>query len=468
MIQQMPPASLVKTLEEFDQSHVLRWWGELTAEQQSTLAEELAAVDFAQLRRLCAGAKAEMPSESPAEKARRAVPPHQIVRLPKSEAEQAEWQAAAKTGNERLAAGQVGTILVAGGQGTRLGFPHPKGMFPIGPVSGHSLFQILAEQVQARAKIAGCPIPYYIMTSDATHAETVDFFEQHQNFGLSAGELYFFKQGNMPAVDAESGRLLLADKHRLCLSPNGHGGLLFALQDAGLIEDMRHRGIEYLHYHQVDNPTAQVCDPAFLGFHVLKDSDLSTKVVAKRSAEEKMGVLVDVDGRTQIIEYSDMPDDVKQQTENGQLRFWAGNTAMHVFSRSFLERLLEDELSLPFHRAHKKVPHLNEAGGLIEPETPNAWKFERFIFDALPQAETALVVEADRAAEFNPVKNAEGHDSPAETRQALLRIHREWMESITDLPFAEAEISPLYALDQESFQNRYEAEQTANAKWFLS
>ncbi len=468
MSPQTPPASLVKTLEEFDQSHVLKWWSELTADQQSAFAGELNAVDFAQLQELCAGAKAETPSESPAEKACRAKPPQQIVRLPKSEAEQREWKAAVEKGNELLAAGKVGTILVAGGQGTRLGFPHPKGMFLIGPVSGHSLFQILAEQVQARAKIAGRPIPYYIMTSDATHAETVDFFEQHWNFGLSDGEVHFFKQGNMPAVEAGSGRLLLADKHRLCLSPNGHGGLLFALRDAGLIDDMQRRGIEYLHYHQVDNPTALVCDPAFLGFHVLKGSDLSTKVVAKRSAEEKMGVLVDVDGRTQIIEYSDMPDDVKQQTENGGLRFWAGNTAMHVFSRSFLERLLEDDLSLPFHRAHKKVPHLNEAGDLVEPDSPNAWKFERFIFDALPQAETALVVEADRAAEFNPVKNAEGHDSPAEARQAILRIHREWLQSVSDQPFAEVEISPLYALDQEAFQKRYQAEQTAKARWFLS
>ena len=172
---------------------------------------------------------------------------------------------------------------------------------------------------------------------------------------------------------------------------------------------MNRRGIEYLHYHQVDNPTALVCDPAFLGFHVLKSSDLSTKVVAKRSAEEKMGVLVDVDGRTQIIEYSDMPDDVKQQTENGQLRFWAGNTAMHVFSRPFLERLLEDDLSLPFHRAHKKVPHLNEAGELVEPDTPNAWKFERFIFDALPASR-------DRAWSWKPT--APRNSTRSKTRKA--------------------------------------------------
>jgi UDP-N-acetylglucosamine/UDP-N-acetylgalactosamine diphosphorylase len=298
----------------------------------------------------------------------------------------------------------------------------------------------------------------------------VDFFEQHAHFGLPADQVHFFKQGNMPAVDADTGKLLMAEKHQICQSPNGHGGLLFGLKDAGLIEDMRNRGIEYLHYHQVDNPTAQVCDPAFLGFHHLRDSQLSTKVVAKRSAEEKMGVLVKVDGRTQIIEYSDMPEDVTAQTDSGQLRFWAGNTAMHVFSRGFLEELLADDLSLPFHRAHKKVPHLDESGELVEPEDPNAWKFERFIFDALPKAQTALVVEADRNAEFNPVKNAEGHDSPAEARAALLRIHRQWMESIPgNTPaFGEIEISPLFALDQQSFQARYEKEAAAKARWFLS
>ncbi len=467
---QMPPAALLDTLTQFGQAHVLHWWEDLTTGQQTALSEQLAKVDFSQIRKLSSGSNAETSAESSAEQSERAAPPAQIVRLPQSEQSQADWRAAETKGQELLAAGKVGAILVAGGQGTRLGFPHPKGMFPIGPVSGHSLFQILAEQLLARARIAGTSIPYYIMTSDATHEETVDFFQQHEYFGLAAEHVCFFKQGNMPAVDANSGKLLLAEKDRLCQSPNGHGGLLFALKDAGLIEDMRQRGIDYLHYHQVDNPTAKVCDPAFLGFHALRNSDLSTKVVAKRSAEEKMGVLVEVDGRTQIIEYSDMPAEVAAQTEQGQLKFWAGNTAMHVFSRAFLEELLADEESLPFHRAHKIVPHLDEEGELVEPAKPNAWKFERFIFDALPKAKTALVVEANREDEFNPVKNAEGHDSPAEARAAILKIYRAWMESAGGQTpaFGEVEISPLFALDQEAFQSRYNTEAASQANWFLS
>ena len=465
---QTPPASLSKALEQFGQSHVLRFWEELTPDQRQSLTGQLERVDFPQLEKLTSGAKAETPEDHPAEKARRAEPLSQVVRLPKSNADEATWKQAEAKGNELIAQGKVGAILVAGGQGTRLGFPHPKGMFPIGPVSGHSLFQILAEQVLARGQIAGKAIPYYIMTSDATHDETMDFFAQHERFGLDSGQLHFFKQGNMPAVDAETKKLLLAEKHGLCLSPNGHGGLLFALRDSGCLDDMKKRGIEYLHYHQVDNPAAQVCDPALIGFHAMKDSDLSTKVVAKRTPEEKMGVLVEVDGRTEIIEYSDMPDDVAAATENGQLKFWAGNTAMHVFSREFFERLLEDDLSLPFHRAHKKVPYLNDAGDLVEPDQPNAWKFERFIFDALPQAKTALVVEADRAKEFNPVKNAEGQDSPAEARASLSRIYREWMQAAGSESFADVEISPLFALDQEAFQKRYQAEKITTARWFLT
>lgn len=466
----MPDASLLETLNQFDQGHILQWWEELTADEQARLTEQLSLVDYAQLKALVGGAMAEEAAESPADKARRAVPPSQIVRLPKTPEDRAEWQRAEDKGNELLAQGKVGAILVAGGQGTRLGFPHPKGMFPIGPVSGHSLFQILAEQLLARSKVAGVGIPYYIMTSDATHAETVDFFRQHDHFGLAAEDVHFFKQGNMPAVDAATGRLLLAGKSELCLSPNGHGGLLYALRDAGLIEDMKQRGIEHLHYHQVDNPTAKVCDPAFLGFHVLRNSDLSTKVVAKRSAEEKMGVLVEVDGRTQIIEYSDMPEDVTNQMEKGQLRFWAGNTAMHAFRREFLEELLADDLSLPFHRAHKKVPYWDDTGQVVEPDQPNAWKFERFIFDALPKARTALVVEAHRAEEFNPVKNAEGHDSPAEVRDAMRRIYRAWMDSLPkNRPaYGEVEISPLFALDQATFQKRFEKEGASKAGWYLT
>jgi UDP-N-acetylglucosamine/UDP-N-acetylgalactosamine diphosphorylase len=392
------------------------------------------------------------------------------VRVPRNQRDLAEWRAARQTGDELLRAGRVGVILVAGGEGTRLGFPHPKGQFPIGPVSGKSLFQLLAEQAVARARIARAAIPYYVMTSPATHDETVAFFESHAFFGLDRGHLHFFRQGTMPAVDRQSGRLLLSAKHELALNPDGHGGILAALDRSNLLDQMRRQNVDFLYYHQVDNPLARVCDPAFLGFHALRQSEVSTKVVAKLAPDEKMGVAVDVDGRTQIIEYSDMPAEVAARRDaHGQLVLWAGNTAMHVFSRSFFDRLRAGRIELPFHRAIKKVPYIDEGGQLANPETENAIKFERFIFDALPLAERSLVVEARREDEFCPLKNKTGDFSPRHVQQSMSRLHGEWLRSAgatlaADLP---VEISPLYALDAEELAGKLDTSRKFDGPVYL-
>ncbi|MEM1061933.1 MAG: UDPGP type 1 family protein, partial [Planctomycetota bacterium] len=385
--------------------------------------------------------------DSPAAKARRATPPSAFVG--RHDPRRSE---ASSVGKGLLAEGKVGAILVAGGQGTRLGFDKPKGMYPIGPISEKTLFQILCEQLLQRAQTAGVAVPYYVMTSDATHDATVAFFEEHAFFRLPPEDVFFFRQGNMPAVDAATGEVLLAAKDAVAKSPDGHGGLLAGLKASGALADMAARGVEVLHYHQVDNPTAIVCDPVVLGFHRMHGSEMTTKVVPKVSPTEKMGLVCEVDGSTQIVEYSDLPDDVaEKRADDGELFLRWGNTAIHVFERAFLDRLADDADALPFHVAHKKVGHLASDGGVVTPDAPNAYKFERFIFDALPAAEVALVVETNRAREFNPVKNASGADSPATSRQALIDLHTYWMRQagaeIAD--GIKVEISPLFAVDSE-------------------
>ncbi|MBI5760525.1 MAG: UDPGP type 1 family protein [Planctomycetales bacterium] len=445
-------------LREFGQEHLLRWWNELDDPALAALLASIDRVDFALLGQLFQQSKdAPAAAESLRQKARRATPPAGLIRQPRSTADKAEWQAARDCGAALLTAGRVGAILVAGGQGTRLDFPHPKGMFPIGPVSGKSLFQLLAEQLLARGRRAGVTIPYYIMTSDATHDETVDFFRTHNSFGLDPNDVRFFQQGSMPAVDATTGRVLLAGKGELSQSPDGHGGMLSALASSGLLDDMRKRGIESLYYHQVDNPLARVCDPEFLGFHSLRDADVSVKVVAKRLPREKMGVAVDVDGQTQIIEYSDLPDDVAaQRDDQGEIRFWAGSTAIHVFSRTFIQRLVDQRTDLPFHIARKQVSYLDDAGQVVMPATENAFKFERFIFDVLPLARKTLVVEADRETEFNPLKNKTGEFSPPDVQRSLMALHRSWLR-VSGVDVADdvaVEINPLFALGPEDIAAR--------------
>src|SRR5262249_23868118 len=317
---------------------------------------------------------------------------------------------------------------------------------------------------------AAARIPYYVMTSLATHHETITFFEAHRYFGLDPADVQFFRQGNMPAIDRRSGRLLLAEKHELALNPDGHGGILAALDRARLLEDLRRRGIDYVYYHQVDNPLARVCDPAFLGFHAERGSEVSSKVVAKLTPEERMGIVVDVDGRTQIIEYSDLPAEMAARRDaRGEILLWAGRPAMDDFSRSFLERLRDRKTSPPFHRAVKKVPFIDEAGRRVEPETENAVKFERFIFDVLPLARRSLVVEALREDEFCPLKNKAGDFSARHVQDSLSRQYRSWLSAAgvavpADLP---VEISPLYALDAEELASKIDRRQKFNGPVYL-
>ena len=464
------PKDLLKTLTQFDQTHLLQWWESLNEQQQDELTSQIQSIDFAQIQRLYSPAHSSKTEESPAQKAERANCAANIIRLQDRLKPAMDTAQAVQAGKQLLAEGKVGAILVAGGQGSRLGFQHPKGMYPTGPVKQTSLFQMLVEQLIARSRIAGKPICYFIMTSDATHDETVAYFKQHQNFGLQTDQLHFFKQGTMPAIDTQSGKILLEDKHRIAVSPDGHGGTLKALKKSGLFEVMQEKGIEHLYYHQVDNPTAIVCDPEFLGHHLQHRAEVSVKVVSKRTPDEKMGIVCDVDNKTQIIEYSDLPKHISEQTDQtGNLLHWAGSTAIHIFNRSFLEQIASDDELLPFHQANKKVPFIDSTGTQISPTEPNAIKFERFIFDVLPVSETVLVYEIDRQREFNPLKNAEGPDSPQTVHTALCRIYSQWFNSCGfEIPPGTAvEISPLIALDESELKTKISLDMNLNGPIYL-
>ena len=431
------------------QGHLFAFWDELTSRQQDQLLGEIELANCERIRGLFESAGQ---TSNWAELARRAEPPH-AVRLDGSDNRFSVTDAKA-AGEQALREGKIGAILVAGGQGTRLGFDHPKGMYPIGPVSNATLFQILLEKIRAVGRRYGAEIPLYVMTSDATHVETEDYLKEHRNFGSPPLNVRLFCQGVMPAVDAATGKILLAAKGHVALSPDGHGGMLAALERTGGLTDIERRGIEQLFYFQVDNPLVQVCDPGFLGYHILASSEMTTLAIAKREPRERVGNVVRIDGRTQVIEYSDFPDDVAaQRNVDGSLRFWAGSIAIHVFGTAFLRRASRNQTSLPFHIARKKVPFIDERGERATPAQPNALKFEQFIFDLMPLAERPLVVEGDPGRVFAPVKNPPGEpcDSVDTCRAAMIHLHRQWLESAgaTIAESVPVEISPLFALDSD-------------------
>ncbi len=367
----------------------------------------------------------------------------------------------------------MAALLVAGGQGSRLGFEHPKGTFPIGPVSGHSLFQILIERVLATARRYHASVPLLVMTSPATHAETVEYLKAHDRFGLPEDDLFIFCQGTMPAVDANSGKLLLASHDSLALAPDGHGGMLAALEKSGGLKFAQDRGIEQISYGQIDNPLVQICQSELIGYHLLAESEMTSQVVKKQNPLDRVGNVVMVDGKMQIIEYSDLPDDVAQQRESdGSLRLWAGSIAVHVFDVAFLRRIASHSDALPFHLARKKVEYIDQQRQLRTPEQPNALKFERFIFDLLPWARNPIVVEGSADEVFAPVKNADGSssDTPTITRQAMIRLHTQWLQNagVQVRDSAAVEISPLWALDEQQVAERDDLPSEIDEPTFLS
>lgn len=436
--------------EQSGQQHLLRFWDELDAGQRRALLADIGRIDFRPIRDLVERFVRRKPAHEHHDRIE--APP--VDRRPPSGPDRFS-----QLGFELIAAGKVAALVVAGGQGTRLGYDGPKGCFSVSPVEGKSLFQLFAQQIHATGRRAGRPIRWYIMTSPANDESTRAYFHEKAYFGLDAADVMFFQQGVMPAFGLD-GKILLEQKYRVALSPDGHGGTLLAMVHSGALSDMQRRGIEYLSYFQVDNPLVRCVDPYFIGDHVDRGCEMSCKVTPKADDFERVGNVVMADGRVFVIEYSDLPESLATaRNSDGSRRFNASNLAIHLISRRFIERLTADpaRFALPWHRAEKKVPFVDLASGLrVEPGSPNAIKLEAFIFDALPLAKTTpLVLEIDRHEEFSPVKNATGTDSLASAQRDMIRRAARWLEAVgirvprggDGEPAVAIEISPLAAME---------------------
>jgi UDP-N-acetylglucosamine/UDP-N-acetylgalactosamine diphosphorylase len=393
------------------------------------------------------------------------IEPPETVPLPTDELGGARRAEAAAEGEAALREGRVALVLLAGGQGTRLGFDGPKGNYPFGPITGRTLFAHHAAKVAALRARHGADLPWYILTSPANDAETRASFAAAGHFGLDPASVRFVVQGTLPAVDRETGRVLLEAPDRLALSPDGHGGLLTALRRTGALDEMAAAGITTFFTFQVDNPLINVADPVFLGHHLGAGADMSNLAVRKREPLEPVGVIARIDGRTGVVEYSDLPRDLAEaRDEDGGLLLWAGNVATHCIEVAFAWELTEGGMRLPFHRAVKRVPHVTPEGVPVDPAEPNAVKFETFIFDALPFAGASVTVEARREEQFSPIKKASGKDSPESCRRDCNRLWAGWLEA-AGVPVArdadgqpvDLEIDPRFALDAEELARRVPA-----------
>lgn len=429
----------IKQVFERGHGHVFAYWDMLNEAEKKHLLDDLKSVDFDLIEKLYVSSK------EPVQVADFNSAP--FIAVPKTAEEKTAAGRAEAEGIKCIKAGRMAAFVVAGGQGSRLGFEGPKGMFSVGPVSGKSLFQIFGEKILKYSRKYGVVIPWLIMTSNVNHDETSAYFEEMNFFGLNKDDVYIFPQNMIPSLDTD-GKLVLENKFSLFKNPDGHGGSLTALESSGVLKKMQERGIDIISYFQVDNPLIRIIDPFFIGCHILNSADVSSKSIRKAYADEKVGVFVRFANDTVgVIEYSDMsPEDINQTDSAGELVYGSGNIAVHLFNLDFIERItMGDDISLPFHTAHKKLKVLLDKS---EKEI-DGLKFEKFIFDALLLTDRNIIIETTREEEFAPVKNASGVDS-LESAQVLMNgLHKKWLaeRGIEVSPEVDiVEISPLTAV----------------------
>lgn len=461
LMTEIRPVMLLGRVREAGQEHVWRYWERLTESSQRRLLQQISAVDFDLLARWHRDyIKKQVSPHSVC------LQPAEIITLRHQRAHPDEIREMTARGEAMLRAGKVAAVLAAAGQASRLGFDKPKGAYLIGPISKKSFFQLHAEKLLATCRRYRTRIPWYIMTNERNGGQRRSFLEAHDLFGYPQEDVFFFEQDLVPALD-ENGKLILDAPDHIFTNPNGHGGTLMALEKSGALADMRRRGIEEIFYFQIDNVLLKMCDPLFLGYHAAAGAEMSAKVCAKRHPHEKVGVIGKVSeggkSRLQVIEYSDMSAaDKEARTADGALKYNAGSIAIHLFKRTFIEREVQDGMKLPWHVAHKQIPYLDESGTLVQPDKPNGYKFETFIFDALGDAQKVVVLEVERREEFSPVKNAGGEDSPETARRDMCELHASWLEQAgVKVPrdgagnfSARVEISPLFALDAEELKRK--------------
>jgi UDP-N-acetylglucosamine/UDP-N-acetylgalactosamine diphosphorylase len=459
----MPISALIEAFRAAGQAQVFAFWDELSPSEQQNLLDQASEIDLDEVKHLTATLLGSETATIDLE----GLEPAPYEPLPEHGGDAAQWQAALEAGEAALRAGSVAAFTVAGGQGTRLGYDGPKGTYPVTPIKNKTLFQVFAEKIRAVGIRYGKPLHWFIMTSHQNHAATEGFFQSHDYFGLAAEHVHFFRQGRMPAVDFE-GKILLETKSSIALSPDGHGGSLRGLERSGALDIMKKEGIETLSYFQVDNPLVRSIDPTFVGWHLIRRSEMSSKMIPKAYPEEKVGHFCEQNGNLVVVEYSDLPIELQREVdaETGTLRFVAGSIAIHLLDREFVGRMASGEQSLPFHRADKKIPTIDAQGNPVKPDKANGVKFELFVFDALPFAKNPLVIETRRADDFSPVKNAEGVDSPQTCKNDQLRQFTRWANAHgaavptdeTGLPSVTFEVSPLFGYDEASFADSWNAQ----------
>lgn len=422
-------------LAPFGQQHLLKWWAELNAEDKASLKADIENIDLEQVTRWFARTQ-----DSPASRAHvqlQPVPDELVADSTPLEAtdEMLAWE---KAGLEQIAEGKLAVLLMAGGQGTRLGSKNPKGMFPLDlPTNtGGSLFELQAKRILRLQELAHRQtgkdgiITWYIMTSSGTEPGTKAFFAKHNYWGMEPDNVVMFQQNEIPSF-MDDGKMLLSTKSKIARAPDGNGGLYSSMVNNKVVEHMDGRGIGYIHIYGVDNILVKVGDPRFLGACIDKKVDVGAKCVIKQDPGEKVGLVCMLGTQYEVMEYSEItPEAMQLRRPDGGLSFNAGSICNHLYTMDFMKSACEKEDTLKHHVARKKLPFVDDSGVVVTPEEPNGIKLEKFVFDVFRLAKSLAVVQVDRGHEFAPLKNASGagKDCVETCRAAFFKLNRQYLQ----------------------------------------
>ncbi len=394
-------------LKKYGQEHLLNGYINLDETKQKKLLEQLNKIDFNLINCLYENTKKEI------DLGNSKIEPIEYYDKYKLNEEYKELES---IGEKAIREGQLAVVTMAGGQGTRLGHSGPKGTYDIGLESHKSLFELLSDSIKESEKKYNVSIPWFIMTSEENNKETVEFFEKNKFFGFEKNKtIYFFTQGQLPMVDTE-GKILIGEDGLVKEAADGHGGIFESLVKSKMTDEMRRMGIKWVFVGGVDNCLAKMVDPVFLGIGINKNVTAVGKSIVKANPQEKVGVFCKKDGKPYVIEYSEISKEMAEEVdENGELKFGESHILCNLFALDSIERM--GRTPLPYHSAFKKATYIDKDGNLVEPTSPNAYKFEAFLFDAFGELDNMIVLRGKREEEFAPVKNMNGVDSPETARE---------------------------------------------------
>ncbi|KAF4666450.1 hypothetical protein FOL46_003090 [Perkinsus olseni] len=460
------PSDLRTKFEGWGQSHVFKFIdnGMCSEEEAQTLIEQLKRIDYPSIEASVEKAKEDLKSET-ADADYEPPNDNDVMKLSAMTPEDVKrWEA---LGLSAVAAGQVAGCVLAGGQGSRmgLGVHESKGMVNIGLPSAKPIFQLFTERLTRLKTLSGKPsarLPFLVMTSPLNHSSVKQFFKDHDFFGYPQEDVVFFPQGTLPALSLD-GNLILESKSKVSVSPDGNGGLYYALEKEGVLSKLEAWGVKYLHVFSVDNAILKPADPWFVGYCIEKNAQVGNKVVWKSSWDEKVGVIATKNGKCSVVEYSDLYNPaagidnpmVRAVGEDGKLLFGAGNICNHFYSVGFLRDAIS-RMNSRYHLAYKKIASADEKGETVKPKSNNGVKLEAFIFDAFEMAERSVVFECKREEEFTPIKNPSGadQDSPDTARKAISDMCKRWIETAGGHVVGEDlfEVSPLVSYRGEGLE----------------